>query len=201
MYEKLTKFPNFTWFLPEKFSKSPNFYYIFTRKINKIPEFYTIVAEKNARILHNNCVKSIFPNFLGGKGGVPPPLSPVSYAYDDHACLLVVGSFVRWFVSGFVTLVVISRILQVRFSWNLAQIFSTRKVRYSDVWQAEVKSSKNVLQIIEAGPWFKIAEDTLNRGRATTVRIFSVYTVRSYIFGVHSNKATNSHDQNTSHRR
>jgi len=42
--EKLTKFPNFTWFLPEKCLNL---------------------------ILHNNCPKNIFPNFEGG-GNVPP---------------------------------------------------------------------------------------------------------------------------------
>jgi len=31
MYEKLTKCPNFTWFLPEKLAKYPNFYHIFLK--------------------------------------------------------------------------------------------------------------------------------------------------------------------------
>jgi len=41
---------------------------IFARKFNKIPEFDMILPE-NARILHNNCPKNIFPNFWGH---VPP---------------------------------------------------------------------------------------------------------------------------------
>jgi len=45
MYEKLTKCPNFTWFLTEKLSKYPNFM-TFARKINKIPEFCIIFAWK-----------------------------------------------------------------------------------------------------------------------------------------------------------
>ena len=42
--KKLTKFPNFTRFLPE-----------------------------NARTLHNNCQKNIFPEFLGARAPSPPP--------------------------------------------------------------------------------------------------------------------------------
>jgi len=64
MYEKITKCPNFTWFLPEKLSEYPKFYDI---------------CPKNAHIFHNNCPKNIFPNFRGG--GHMSPLSPVSYAY------------------------------------------------------------------------------------------------------------------------
>jgi len=45
MYEKLTKCPNFTWFLPKTLSKYPNFM-ILARKINKIPKFYEIFARK-----------------------------------------------------------------------------------------------------------------------------------------------------------
>jgi len=80
MYEKLTKCPNFTRFLPEKLEKIPEFLQYFFRKINKIPEFYTIFARKNARMLHNNCPKNIFPNFRGGALCAPPP---VSYAYNN----------------------------------------------------------------------------------------------------------------------
>ena len=36
---------------------------IFARKFYKIPEFYMIFCPKNARILHNNCPKNIFPEF------------------------------------------------------------------------------------------------------------------------------------------
>ena len=106
-------------FLPEKYAL----------KINKMPEFYTILSE-NARILHNDCSKIFFPDFLGeGEGQVPPV---PSYAYGwtlliktytttvtimpggigiGGVCLFVclfvclVSSFVR----SFVTLVVISR--------------------------------------------------------------------------------------------
>ena len=80
MYEKLTKCQNFTWFLPEKLWKYPNFM-VFARKMNKFPEFYNIFARKNARILHNNCPKNIYPDFFSG-GDVPIcPLPAVSYAY------------------------------------------------------------------------------------------------------------------------
>jgi len=43
---------------------------IFARKSNKIAEFYTIFPE-NARILHNNCPKNIFPEFFW-VGACPP---------------------------------------------------------------------------------------------------------------------------------
>jgi len=55
-----------TKFLPEKYvlkiCKVPEFYMILARKIIKIPEFYDI-CPKNARILHNNFPKNIFPEF------------------------------------------------------------------------------------------------------------------------------------------
>jgi len=69
MHEKLTKCPNFTWYLPEKLTKFPNFTWYMPEKINKMPEFYTIFARKN----------SFCPN-LGG--GTTAPLPPVSYAYE-----------------------------------------------------------------------------------------------------------------------
>ena len=77
VYEKLTKCPNFRWFLPEKIIRIPKFFLIFARKINKIPEFYMIFAQ-NAWILHNNCPKNIFSRILGAHS----PLPPISYAYD-----------------------------------------------------------------------------------------------------------------------
>jgi len=67
----------------------PKFYMILARKIIKIPEFFNDICPKNlqnsrilrefcpknARILHNNCTKNIFPNFRGARA----PPSPVSY--------------------------------------------------------------------------------------------------------------------------
>ena len=70
MYEKLTKCPNFTWFIAEKLIKYPNFFIIFGREMNKIPNMTWFLPE-NARILHNNCPKNIFPNFFA-----PPPPAP-----------------------------------------------------------------------------------------------------------------------------
>jgi len=69
-----------TTFLPEKcvwkINKMTEFYMILVRKIGKIPEFVWFFSEKlsnfpnftrflpqNARILHNNCPKNIFPEF------------------------------------------------------------------------------------------------------------------------------------------
>jgi len=66
--------------LPEKYvlkiSKMPEFYVILARKIIKYLTFYYICpknlqisrilldfCQKNARILHNNCPKNIFPEF------------------------------------------------------------------------------------------------------------------------------------------
>jgi len=53
-----------------------------------------------------------------------------------HVCLLV-GSFVSWFV----TLVLLSRIVPVQFLWNLAQTFSTTKVRNRSLSSAQGQSS------------------------------------------------------------
>jgi len=55
MHEKLTKCPNFTWYMPEK-------------------------KFKNVRILHDFCQKIFSRFFLGGRGQLPP-CPPVSYAY------------------------------------------------------------------------------------------------------------------------
>jgi len=46
--------------LARKINKIPELY--FPEKNNKIPEFY-IFFQKNARILHNNYPKNIFPEF------------------------------------------------------------------------------------------------------------------------------------------
>jgi len=82
MYEKLTKFPNSTWYLPEKLSKCPNFVWCLSEKLTKLPNFTWYLPEnaKNAKILHNNCPKNIFPIFFFW-GGHVPPAAPVSYAY------------------------------------------------------------------------------------------------------------------------
>ena len=63
MYEKLTKFPHFTWFWPKKLTKCPNF---------------TLFLPQNAQILHNNCQKNIFPNF---GGHVPPAVQSPTPTY------------------------------------------------------------------------------------------------------------------------
>jgi len=57
---KIIKIPEFLWRLPEKFIKFLNL---------------TCFCPKNARILHNNCPKNIFPN-LGGHVPLCPPPSP-----------------------------------------------------------------------------------------------------------------------------
>jgi len=91
MYEKLTKCPDFTWFLPEKLSKYPNVM-IFARKNNKIPEWILHeLCPKNARILHNNCPKNIFPDFFLGGGLVPfPPPYPTAMVVT-HWCSYRIG--------------------------------------------------------------------------------------------------------------
>jgi len=70
MYYKSAKCPNFLHDMPKfymilarKIIKIPKFFMIFAGKIYKIPKFYMIFARKNARILHNNCPKNIFPKF------------------------------------------------------------------------------------------------------------------------------------------
>jgi len=61
--KKLSKYPNFLWYLPEKLTKFFNF---------------TWFCPKNARILHKNCQKNFFPNFRGARSP-----APVSYVYGD----------------------------------------------------------------------------------------------------------------------
>ena len=81
--------------LPEKYvwkiNKMPEFYMILVRKNIKIPEFCYDISwflpqnGKNIRILHKICPQIFFPNW--GKGHVPPappPLPPVSYAYNRY---------------------------------------------------------------------------------------------------------------------
>ena len=84
MYEKLTKWPNFTRFLPEKLSKYPNLYDIW-RKISKIPEFYMIdFARKMPEFYTIIARKKYFPDFFfggGRRGGARAPRYPISYAY------------------------------------------------------------------------------------------------------------------------
>jgi len=72
MYEKLTKCPNFTWFLPEKLSKYPNFYDICPKNEPNSRILHDF-CPKNARILHNNCPKKIFSRFFFGGGRHVPP--------------------------------------------------------------------------------------------------------------------------------
>ena len=62
IYEKLTKCPHFTWYLPEKITinRIPEFYMTFARKM---PEFYMIISRK-----------ILFPIFFLGGGHVAPSL-------------------------------------------------------------------------------------------------------------------------------
>jgi len=52
MYEKLSKCPNFTWFLPEKNIKIPDFHDIGPERLPKFRNFTGFFCPKNARILH-----------------------------------------------------------------------------------------------------------------------------------------------------
>ena len=65
VYEKTTKFPNFTWYPPN--NKIIEFYRIFARKW---PTF-TWHSPENVRIFHDTCPKNIFPEI--GRGGTCPP--------------------------------------------------------------------------------------------------------------------------------
>ena len=79
MYEKVTKCPNFTWFLPEKLAKYPNFFIIFSRKINKIPEFYMTFARQIPEFYIIIARKIFFPNFRRARAPCPrfPRLCPL----------------------------------------------------------------------------------------------------------------------------
>jgi len=72
MYEKITKCPNFTWFLPEKLTKLSNF----TRFLpEKMAEFCMVVARK----IFSRCF------FLGG-GSAPCPPSPTPMDTLGRSC-------------------------------------------------------------------------------------------------------------------
>ena len=71
--------PEFYLILARKISKIPEFFIIFSRKINKIPNF-TRFCPKNARSLHDDCPKNIFPEFYRE----PPPAPPPSVSYWQH---------------------------------------------------------------------------------------------------------------------
>ena len=74
MYEKLTKCPNITRFLPEKLSKYPNFL-LYLPEILTNSRILHDFCPKNARILHN-FPKYIFPNFGGARAPLLPSPSP-----------------------------------------------------------------------------------------------------------------------------
>ena len=54
MYEKLTKYPNFTWLFPEKLSKYPNFYYLPDKFAKLIPVL------RNASAKYDLCPNILF---------------------------------------------------------------------------------------------------------------------------------------------
>jgi len=65
--KKITKFPNFAWYLPENGR-------ILRDICQKLPEFFMKFARKY-----------VSPKLGGGKGHVPPcPRGPVIYAYGDE---------------------------------------------------------------------------------------------------------------------
>jgi len=75
VWKKISKCPNFTWFLLEKLSKYPNFM-IIARKIIKLTKFHNFtrfLPEKMPEFFIIIGRKIFFPN-LGGH--VPPPPSP-----------------------------------------------------------------------------------------------------------------------------
>jgi len=86
MYEKLSKCPNFTCFLPDKFAKYPNCM-IFARKVNKIDEFYMIFARKMPEFYIIIARKIFFPNFRGAR----TPCPPVSCANDEYVGVSMTG--------------------------------------------------------------------------------------------------------------
>jgi len=76
----MKKCPNFTWFLPEKNIKIPEFLR-YSPKIKQKFHNFTWFCPKNARILHNNYPKNIFPEFWGARS--PTSMPPISYAYGS----------------------------------------------------------------------------------------------------------------------
>ena len=80
MYEKLTKCPNFTLFLPEKVAKYPNLWYL-PEKLTKFPIFAWF-CPKNARIFHKNWRKIFSPIFFLGGGGGRDEVAPAFFAFE-----------------------------------------------------------------------------------------------------------------------
>jgi len=88
--KKLTKYSNFTWYLPEKkLSKCPNFYYIYPN-INKI--WY---LSENVEILLDNCPKNkqYFPEFYWeGHVGCPPYPTSMTARTISPTCIFALRS-------------------------------------------------------------------------------------------------------------
>jgi len=74
MYEKLTKCPNFTWYLAKNY-QSAGFFMTFSRKLTSIRNFCMIIARKN-----------IFPVFLwgGGRSTASPYPTPMQFTSAMH---------------------------------------------------------------------------------------------------------------------
>jgi len=81
MYEKLTKCPNFTLFLPEKLQKKTIFM-IFARKVNKIFEFHMIFARKMPEFYVVIARRIYFSGIFFGGGTCRCHPAPISYAYE-----------------------------------------------------------------------------------------------------------------------
>jgi len=90
MHELLTKWANFTRFLPKNYQNILIFM-IFAWQINKIPEFYIIFAPKCPNFTQQLPEKNIFSRFFLGGGTCPRPPSPtpmlVSWQKTDDAWL------------------------------------------------------------------------------------------------------------------
>jgi len=93
MYEKVSKCPNFTWFLPEKYQNTRIFE--FALKINKIPDFLKRFCPKNARFLQLP-EKYLFPIFFFWGGGHVAPCLPRLLCLWTSPSYDVTNSVISW---------------------------------------------------------------------------------------------------------
>ena len=84
MYEKLTEFRNFPWYLPPKLSKFPNFIILAQKQWTKFPNYTWYLPEKCPNFTWKLPEKYFRIFFLGGEGTFPHwgESSPLICAHD-----------------------------------------------------------------------------------------------------------------------
>jgi len=128
VYEKLTKYPNFAWPLPEKLSKYSNFYDIGSKSKQNCRILHDF-CPKNACILHNNRPNNIFLWILGARGAPAIPLPRLICHSEPGQSQVICVSAPPWFTpsiaSMMITIYSLSRLVQVWLSRNVTTVVYT----------------------------------------------------------------------------